>query len=129
MTLKQRIKQDLALAMKRQDKPAVSTLRMLLSEVTYGEMACKPVAADHCCLRYRKRVEEQLTFSSSQELLAELGLVRQYCPEQPTRQELEAWTRSIDRSLPFGQLMKEVKRKFPFVDFSLAAEVIKAALN
>lgn len=129
MSVKQKIEDDMKLCMKSSHAgKTVATLRMLLAEIIAGEKAVKKVDPVQCVVQYKKKVEEALRYSpDSQDLKLELDVVQQYCPEMPTRVEVEAFLRGEDRNQSIGELMKKIKTRFPFVDGKMASEAIKQA--
>jgi len=130
MTLKDKIQQALKGALKRQQGVEVSTLRLLLSEIKYAEIAQQKPADDGKVLdviarevkRHRESIEAfrkgNRTDLVEQEE-AELAILMSYLPEQMSRAEIIAVAREAmdavgargpsDKGRVMGQLMPQLK--------------------
>jgi uncharacterized protein YqeY len=99
--VKDRISQDIKIAMKARDKARLSTLRMILSEVQYKEKE-KGIAVDdqavvkimQSMVRKRREAAEQFEKGGRPDLvakeLAEIVIIESYLPEQLTEDALRA---------------------------------------
>jgi uncharacterized protein YqeY len=99
--VKDRISQDIKIAMKARDKARLSTLRMIRSEVQYKEKE-KGVAVDdqavvkimQSMVRKRREAAEQFEKGARPDLvakeLAEIVIIESYLPEQLTEDALRA---------------------------------------
>lgn len=123
--LKEKIEQDLKVALKSQDKVKVSTLRLLLSEIKNKEIDNKGLLADEQVMKLLqssiKRRQEAITqFQAGKrdDLVTkeqqELAVVQSYLPKQMTDDELnrliESTIQTLGASGPadFGKVMKAV---------------------
>jgi uncharacterized protein YqeY len=132
MTLKDKIKEALKSALKRQQRTEVSTLRLLLSEIRYGEIAQQKPADDGKVLdviarEVKRRRESIEAFSKgsradlAEQEEAELAILMSYLPKQMSREEIVAAARAvidmvgargpIDKGKVMGQLMPQLKGK------------------
>ena len=132
MTLKDKIKEALKAALKRQQKTEVSTLRLLLSEIRYAEIAQQKPADDGKVLdivarEVKRRRESIEAFSKgnrgdlAEQEEAELGILMSYLPKQMSREEIVAAARAAmdvvgargpsDKGRVMGQLMPQLKGK------------------
>jgi uncharacterized protein YqeY len=132
MMLKDKIKEALKAALKRQQRTEVSTLRLLLSEIGYAEIAQQKPADDGKVLdviaREVKRRRESIEafrkgnrgdLAAKEE--AELAILVSYLPKQMSRDEIIAAARQAinmveargpsDKGSVMGQLMPQLKGK------------------
>jgi uncharacterized protein YqeY len=132
MTLKDKIKEALNAALKRQQGTEVSTLRLLLSEIRYAEIAQQKPADDGKVLdviarEVKRRRESIEAFRKgnrgdlAEQEEAELAILMNYLPEQMSREEIIAAAREAmdmvgargpsDKGKVMGQLMPQLKGK------------------
>lgn len=130
MTLKDRIQDALKGALKRQQSVEVSTLRLLLSEIRYAEIAQQKPADDDKVLdvitRETKRRRESIeAFKKGNrgDLVAqeeaELAILMSYLPKQVSREEIIAVARQAmetvgakgpgDKGKVMAQVMPQLK--------------------
>ena len=130
MTLKDKIHEALKAALKRQQGVEVSTLRLLLSEIKYAEIAQQKPADDGKVIdviaREAKRRRESIeAFRKGnrgdlvEQEEAELAILMSYLPEQMSRAEIIAVAREAmdavgargpsDKGRVMGQLMPQLK--------------------
>jgi len=131
-TLKDKIQEALKSALKRQQGVEVSTLRLLLSEIKYTEIAQQKPADDSKVLdviskevkRHRESIEA-FKKGNRDDLVAqeeaELAVLMSYLPEQMSREEVIAAARQAidaveakgpsDKGKVMGQLMPQLKGK------------------
>jgi len=130
MTLKDKIKEALKAALKRQQGTEVSTLRLLLSEIRYAEIAQQKPADDGKVLdviarEVKRRRESIEAFRKgnrgdlAEQEEAELAILMSYLPEQMSREEIIAAARAAmdmvgargpsDKGKVMGQLMPQLK--------------------
>lgn len=147
MTLRDRIQEALKEAVKRQHRVEVSTLRLLLSEIKYAEIAQQKTADDGKVLdviaREVKRRRESIdafTKGNREDLVAqeeaELAVLLSYLPKQMTRDEIAAAARQVieslgargpaDKGKVMAQLMPQVKGK---ADGGQVSEVVSELLS
>ncbi len=123
MLTKDFLKQEMTAAMKAGDKPKLSVLRMMLSEVSYGETASKPVSVFDSVMAYRKKLGKAMDEHPTEALAYELSVVESYLPREPTAEELDAFVLQNDlsgKSLP--EIIKAIRAHFPAVSGKLAKE-------
>jgi uncharacterized protein YqeY len=132
MTLKDKIQEALKGALKRQQGVEVSTLRLLLSEIKYAEIAQQKPADDGKVLdviaREAKRRRESIeAFRKGnrgdlvEQEEAELAILMNYLPKQMSREEIVAAARAVmdmvgakglsDKGRVMAQLMPQIKGK------------------
>ena len=132
MTLKEKIREALKAALKRQQGIEVSTLRLLLSEIKYAEIAQQKPADDGKVLdviarevKRRRESIEAFRKGSRGDLVAqeeaELAVLMSYLPRQMSREEVVAAARQAmdavgasgpnDKGKVMGQLMSQLKGK------------------
>jgi uncharacterized protein YqeY len=132
MTLKDKIQEALKGALKRQQGVEVSTLRLLLSEIKYAEIAQQKPADDGKVLdviaREAKRRRESIEAfrkGNRSDLVeqeeAELAILMNYLPKQMSREEIVAAARAVmdmvgakglsDKGRVMAQLMPQIKGK------------------
>jgi uncharacterized protein YqeY len=132
MALKDRIQEALRGALKRQQKVEVSTLRLLLSEIKYAEIAQQKPADDNKVLdvitkevKRRRESIEAFKQGNRSDLVAqeeaELAVLMSYLPKQMNRDEIMAVARQVvdavgakgpsDKGKIMAQLMPELKGK------------------
>ena len=132
ITLKDKIKEALRAALKRQQETEVSTLRLLLSEIRYAEIAQQKPADDGKVLdviarEVKRRRESIEAFRKgnrddlAEQEQAELVILMSYLPKQMSREEIIATARAAmdavgargpsDKGKVMGQLMPQLKGK------------------
>jgi len=132
MTLKEKIREALKAALKRQQGREVSTLRLLLSEIRYAEIAQQKPADDGKVLdvigrevKRRRESIEAFRKGSRGDLAeqeeAELAILMSYLPKQMSREEIITAAREAmdmvgakgpsDKGRVMGQLMPQLKGK------------------
>ena len=132
IALKDRIQEALKGALKRQQGVEVSTLRLLLSEIKYAEIAQQKPADDNKVLdviakeiRRRRESIEAFKKGNRSDLVAqeeaELAVLLSYLPEQMSRAEVMAAARRVvdavgakgpsDKGKVMAQLMPQLKGK------------------
>ena len=148
MTLKDKIQEALKGALKRQQGVEVSTLRLLLSEIRYAEIAQQKPADDGKVLdviaREAKRRRESIeAFRKGnrgdlvEQEEAELAVLMSYLPKQMGREEIMAAAREAmdavgarspsDKSKVMAQLMPQLKGKADGREVSeIVAELLAA---
>jgi uncharacterized protein YqeY len=132
MALKDSIQEALWRALKRQQRVEVSTLRLLLSEIKYAEIAQQKPADDNKVLdviakevKRRRESIEAFRQGNRSDLVAqeeaELAVLMSYLPEQMSRAEIVAAARRVvdavgakgpsDKGKVMSQLMPQLKGK------------------
>jgi uncharacterized protein len=132
ITLKNKIQEALKGAVKRQQTVEVSTLRLLLSEIKYAEIAQQKPADDNKVLdviakevRHRRESIEAFNKGNRGDLVAqeeaELAVLMSYLPKQMSREEIVAVARQAmdavgargpsDKGKVMAQLMPQLKGK------------------
>jgi uncharacterized protein YqeY len=132
MALKESIQEALKGALKRQQRVEVSTLRLLLSEIKYAEIAQQKPADDNKVLdvigkevKRRRESIEAFKKGNRGDLVAqeeaELAVLLSYLPEQMSRAEIMAATQRVvdavgakgpsDKGKVMAQLMPQLKGK------------------
>ncbi|MGB5925667.1 MAG: GatB/YqeY domain-containing protein [Dehalococcoidia bacterium] len=132
VTLKDKIQEALKGALKRQQGVEVSTLRLLLSEIKYAEIAQQRPADDSRVLdviakevKRRRESIEAFKKGNRGDLVAqeeaELAILMSYLPKQMSREEVIVAARQAmdvvgasgpsDKGKVMGQLMPELKGK------------------
>jgi uncharacterized protein YqeY len=132
MALKESIQETLKGALKRQQGVEVSTLRLLLSEIKYAEIAQQKPADDNKVLdvitkeiKRRRESIEAFKNGNRSDLVAqeeaELAVLLSYLPEQMSRAEIMAAAQRVidavgakgpnDKGKVMAQLMPQLKGK------------------
>jgi len=132
ITLKDKIQEALKGALKRRQAVEVSTLRLLLSEIKYAEIAQQKPADDSKVLeviakevKRRRESIEAFKKGNRGDLVAqeeaELAVLMSYLPKQMSREEVVAAARQAmdavgargpsDKGKVMGQLMPQLKGK------------------
>jgi uncharacterized protein YqeY len=132
ITLKDKIQEALKGALKRRQGVEVSTLRLLLSEIKYAEIAQQKPADDSKVLdviakevKRRRESIEAFKKGNRGDLVAqeeaELAFLMSYLPKQMSREEVVAVARQVvdavgakgpgDKGKVMSQLMPQVKGK------------------
>ncbi len=132
LTLKDKIREALKAALKRQQGTEVSTLRLLLSEIRYAEIAQQKPADDGKVLdviarEVKRRRESIEAFRKgnrgdlAEQEEAELAILMSYLPKQMSREEIITAAREAmdmvgargpsDKGKVMGQLMPQLKGK------------------
>jgi len=132
MALKDSIREALKEALKRQQRTEVSTLRLLLSEIKYAEIALQKPADDNKVLdvvarevKRRRESIEAFKLGNRSDLVAqeeaELAVLMGYLPEQMSREEVIAAAQQVidavgakglgDKGKVMSQLMPQLKGK------------------
>jgi hypothetical protein len=146
ITLKDKIQETLKGALKRQQGVEVSTLRLLLSEIKYAEIAQQKPADDNKVLdviakevKRRRESIEAFKKGNRGDLVtqeeAELAVLMGYLPKQMGREEVVAAARQAmdavgakgpnDKGKVMGQLMPQLKGK---ADGKEASEIVSELL-
>jgi len=127
--LSKRIQEDLKNAVKAQDKPLVTTLRMLLNELKNAEKEAREELAQEkevaVLTSYARRCRESITeFEKGgradlvAEGRAELDIVMSYLPEQMDEEEIVREARRVVEELSasnmkdMGRVMGEMMKRF-----------------
>ena len=132
MALKDGIREALKVALKKQQRTEVATLRLLLSEIKYAEIAQQKPADDSKVLdviareaRRRRESIEAFKRGNRSDLVsqeeAELAVLMSYLPQQMIREEIISAARQVvdavgargpgDRGKVMSQLMPQLKGK------------------
>jgi len=132
MALKDSIREALREALKKQQRTEVATLRLLLSEIKYAEIAQQKPADDSRVLdviareaRRRRESIEAFKRGNRSDLVAreeaELAVLMSYLPQQMSREEIISVARQVvdavgargpgDRGKVMSQLMPQLKGK------------------
>ena len=132
MALKDSIQEALKGALKRQQRVELATLRLLLSEIKYAEIAQQKPADDNKVLdvitkevKRRRESIEAFKKGNRSDLVAqeeaELAVLMSYLPEQMSRVEIMAAARRVidavgakgpsDKGKVMSQLMPQLKGK------------------
>jgi uncharacterized protein YqeY len=149
MALKDSIQEALKGALKRQQRVEVSTLRLLLSEIKYAEIAQQKPADDNKVLdvvtreiKRRRESIEAFKKGNRSDLVgqeeAELAILLSYLPEQMSRDEIMAAARRVvdavgakgpsDKGKVMSQLMPQVKGKADGKEVSEIVSELLAAI-
>jgi len=147
MALKDRVQEALKIAVKRQQRVEVSTLRLLLSEIKYAEIAQQKPADDNKVLdviarevKRRRESIEAFKKGNREDLVAqeeaELAVLLSYLPRQMNRDEITAAARQViealgasapaDKGKVMAQLMPQVKGK---ADGGQVSEIVSELLS
>ncbi len=148
MALKDRIQEALKGALKQQQRVKVSTLRLLLSEIKYAEIAQQKPADDNKVLdviakevkRRRESIEAFKQGNRSDLVVqeeAELAVLMSYLPKQMNRDEIMAAAQRVidavgakgpgDKGKVMAQLMPQLKGKADGREVSeIVAELLAA---
>ena len=132
MALKDKIREALKEALKRQERPQISVLRLLLSEIKNAEIAQQKPLDDNKTLdviarevkQHRESIEAFKQGNRSDLLAqeeAELNVLMEYLPEQMSREEIIAAVRQAidaveakgirDKGKVMSRLMPQLKGK------------------
>jgi hypothetical protein len=149
MALKDKIQEALKGALKGQRRVEVSTLRLLLSEIKYAEIAQQKPADDNKVLdviakeiRRRRESIEAFKKGNRSDLVAqeeaELAILMSYLPKQMSREEIIAVARQVvdavgakgpgDKGKVMSQLMPQVKGKADGKEVSEIVSELLAAI-
>ncbi len=126
-SLKEKLKEDLKVALQEQNKEVLAVVRMLISAIQYGDTAAKPVPEFDSVLTYRKQLLDSLEMfpkgSEKQvQIEKELQIVERYMPKAPSEDELINIIKDKINSVPkeekinMGLIMKDLKQNFPTCD-------------
>jgi len=147
MALKDRIQEALKVAVKGQQRVEVSTLRLLLSEIKYAEIAQQKPADDNKVLdviarevKRRRESIEAFTKGNRKDLVAqeeaEMAVLLSYLPKQMDRDEIAAAARQAidavgakgpgDKGKVMARLMPQVKGK---ADGGQVSEIVSELLS
>jgi uncharacterized protein YqeY len=147
MTLKDKIQEALKVALKRQQGTEVSTLRLLLSEIKYAEIAQQKPADDNKVLdviakeiKRRRESIEAFKKGNRGDLVAqeeaELAILMSYLPKQMSREEVIAMAQQVvdavgakgpsDKGKVMSQLMPQLKGK---ADGKEVSEIVSELLT
>ena len=149
MALKDKIQEALKVALKQQRKVEVSTLRLLLSEIKYAEIAQQKPADDSKVLdvigkevKRRRESIEAFKKGNRSDLVAqeeaELAVLMSYLPKQMSREEIMAAAQQVvdavgakgpgDKGKVMAQLMPQVKGKADGKEVSEIVSELLAAI-
>jgi uncharacterized protein YqeY len=143
--MKKKLKEELKVAMKAQDRLRLDTIRAVLSEIQYEEMQ-KSVdeLSDAECLavaqREVKKRNEALQFTEQagraeekQKLLAEIAILEFFLPKQLSSEDLEKIVVGLKDSTPGASMpivMKHLKENYAGqYDGKSASEIVKRVLG
>jgi uncharacterized protein YqeY len=149
MALKDSIQEALKKALKRQQRTELATLRLLLSEIKYVEIAQQKPADDNKVLdviakevKRRRESIEAFKQGNRSDLVAqeeaELAILMSYLPEQMSREEIMAAARQVvdavgakgpsDKGRVMSQLMPQLKGKADGKEVSEIVSELLAAI-
>lgn len=121
---KEELKSDMVKAMKAGDKDRVQVLRMMISEVSYGETAKEPVSVLASLLLYRKKLSKAIADAHTDALAKEIEIVSEYIPREPTKQDLLRYAEeNVLSGKPASDIKKAFDGHFPVLSGKLAFEV------
>jgi hypothetical protein len=147
MSLLAKLQEDMKRALKSRDELRLSTIRLLLSSVSYARIDKGDELTDDEVLdvlgkaaKQRRETVEAARGGGRQDIAdkeqAELGIISAYLPEQLSEAEVEAIARQIaaevgaenikDRGKVMGPLMKRIHGK---ADGKLANQVVERVLR
>lgn len=143
--MKKKLKEELKVSMKAQDRLRLDTIRAVLSEIQYEEMQ-KGVdeLSDAECLvvaqREVKKRNEAIQFAEQagraeekQKLLSEIAILEFFLPKQLSNEELEKIVLGIKESTPGASMpiiMKHLKDNYAGqYDGKSASEIVKRVLS
>lgn len=147
MSLIDRLQQDMKLALKSKDELTLSTVRLLLSSVSYAQIEKGGQLTDDEVLqvlsREAKKRKESIEAAEragrtdvAEREKAELQIINKYLPEQLSEAEVEALAREIaaevgaidikDRGKVMGPLMQRIRGR---ADGKLASQVVERILR
>lgn len=147
MSLIDRLQQDMKLALKSRDELTLSTVRLLLSSVSYAQIEKGGQLTDDEVLqvlsREAKKRKESIEAAEragrtdvAEREKAELQIINKYLPEQLSEAEVEALAREIavevgavdikDRGKVMGPLMQRIRGR---ADGKLASQVVERILR
>jgi uncharacterized protein YqeY len=143
--MKKKLKEELKVAMKAQDRLRLDTIRAVLSEIQYEEMQ-KSVdeLSDAECLavaqREVKKRNEAIQFTEQagraeekQKLLAEIAILEFFLPKQLSSEDLEKIVVGLKDSTPGASMpivMKHLKENYAGqYDGKSASEIVKRVLG
>jgi uncharacterized protein YqeY len=143
--MKQKLKEEVKLAMKAQDRLRIDTIRAVLSEIQYEEMQksvteLSPTDCLNVVQREVKKRHEAITFAeqanrpeAKSQLLAEISILESFLPKQLSADEIEKMIvqmKGEDPSLSLPLVMKHLKENFAGqYDGKSASEVAKRVLG
>jgi uncharacterized protein YqeY len=147
MSLVEKLRDDMKLALKNRDELRLSTIRLLLSSVSYAKIEKgSELTDDEVCqvlAREAKRRRESIEAAElggrsdiAQKEKAELSIIEEYLPRQLDESEIETIAKRIaaevganglkDRGKVMGRLMQEIKGR---ADGRVASEVVERILR
>jgi len=147
MSLVEKLRDDMKLALKNRDELRLSTIRLLLSSVSYAKIEKgSELTDDEVCqvlAREAKRRRESVEAAElggrsdiAQKEKAELSIIEEYLPRQLDESEIETIAKRIaaevganslkDRGKVMGRLMQEIKGR---ADGRVASEVVERILR
>ena len=147
MSLIDRLQQDMKLALKSKDELTLSTVRLLLSSVSYAQIEKGGQLTDDEVLqvlsREAKKRKESIESAEragrddvAEREKAELQIINKYLPEQLSEAEVEAMAREVaaevgavdikDRGKVMGPLMQRIRGR---ADGKLASQVVERILR
>lgn len=147
MSLVEKLRDDMKLALKNRDELRLSTIRLLLSSVSYAKIEKgSELTDDEVCqvlAREAKRRRESIEAAElggrsdiAQKEKTELSIIEEYLPRQLDESEIETIAKRIaaevganglkDRGKVMGRLMQEIKGR---ADGRVASEVVERVLR
>jgi len=143
--MKQRLKEEVKLAMKAQDRVRIDTIRAVLSEIQYEEMQksvdeISPADCLSIVQREVKKRHEAIQFAeqanrpeAKAQLLTEIAVLESFLPKQLSTEELERMINEMkgaNPSLSLPLVMKHLKDNFAGqYDGKSASEAAKRVLG
>lgn len=138
MSLKDKISEEIKMAMKAKDKNRLNVLRYLKKLFIENDTSAKPVQELDIVVSHHKKTKESLNMypeDSEQHsaILAEVATLEEFLPKQLSESEVVSLISEIKSSLDkpnMGAIMKELSPKIKGqFDGKKASELVKAALN
>ncbi len=147
MSLIEKLQNDMKLALKNKDELRLSTIRLLLSSVSYARIEKgRELTDDEVCqvlAKAAKQRRESIEAAErggrddvAQKEKAELAIINEYLPTQLNESEIETIARRIvdevgakdqkDRGKVMGRLMQEIRGR---ADGRIASEIVERILR
>ena len=136
-TQKEIISSEIIAAMKAKDKTRLNVLRYLKKLLIENETSKKPIDEQDVIIAHAKKIKDSIELypensPQREEIAAELVVMKEFLPQQLTKEEVQAIIDNIKSSLDnpnMGAVMKElspqIKGKF---DGKLASQMVKDSL-
>lgn len=109
MQLLNRLQEDMKTALKAGDKPRLSVIRMLLSDVKNIDLAPKPTTAEEAVEAYGKKLRKSLDeyeklgkTAEVEQLRYEIGVVQHYLPQKKSEAETAQLVEAFLAANSFG---------------------------